>query len=273
MGNRFQGKVAVVTGAGRGIGRAVALLLAEEGAAVVANDLGCNVEGAGLSKLPADRVVEAIRSRGGSAVVSYDDVALMEGGEAVIKSAIDTYGHLDALVTSSAVLRDRMIHQMSPLDFDQVVRNNVKGTFMPTKYASIEFRRQRRGRIVHMTSDAGLGDSGRSNYAAASEAIVGFTRTVARDMGKYGVTCNAISSAIQGASMSDESDDYQNAAALALLLCTDVIPNVNGYVFGVNRGNIALYSNPSIQRSVHKWGVFTLDELHALVPKSIGMGL
>lgn len=306
MGNRLQGKVAVVTGAGRGIGRGVALLLAEEGASVVVNDLGCDVDGSGSSREPADSVVREIKARGGNAVASYDDVALMEGGENVIKVALDSFGHLDILVNSVGVTRDRMIYQMTPQEWDQVIRSNVKGVFTPTKFAAILFRQQRSGRIVNMTSDAGLGDIGRSNYAAASEAIIGFTRTVARDMGRYGVTCNAISPMVetrlfpgtveefrlaQGPSPSRDEragigpspaveewegpgypDDPENVAPLAVYLCTEAAPNINGFVFGVRRGSIFLYSNPEVEKAIYKWGNFTMDEMDVLVPKMIGSG-
>lgn len=306
MGNRLEGKVAVVTGGGRGIGRAVAFLLAEEGASVVVNDLGCDVDGTGSSREPADAVVEEIRARGGQAVANYDDVSRMEGGENVIRTAVDTFGRLDILVNSVGILWDRMIFQMSPEDFDRVVRNNLKGTFTPTKFAAILFRQQRSGRIVNMTSDAGLGEIGRSNYAAASEGIIGFTRTVARDLGRYGVTCNAISAVartrlfpgsvdeyrrprgpdpdpLQRAGLGDPEplaewegpgspDDPENVAPLAVFLCTDAVPNVNGYVFGVRGGTIFLYSNPAIEKSIHKWGTFTVDELDRLVPRIMGNG-
>ncbi len=306
MGNRLEGKVAVVTGAGRGIGRGIALLLAEEGASVVVNDLGCDVDGTGSSHVPADQVVQEIKSRGGNAVASYDNVATMEGGENVIKTAVDTFGHLDILVNSVGILRDRMIFQMTPRDFDMVIRNNVKGTFAPTKFAAILFRQQRSGRIVNMTSDAGLGQIGRSNYAAASEGIIGLTRTVARDLGRYGVTCNAISAMAQtrlfpgmveeyrvdngphptpderaGIGLSPavnqwegpgHPDDPENVAPLAVFLCTYATPNVNGYVFGVRGGSIYLYSNPAIERAIYKWGNFTMDEMDVLVPKMIGTG-
>ncbi len=306
MGNRLEGKVAVVTGAGRGIGRGIALLLAEEGASVVVNDLGCEVDGTGSSHVPADQVVQEIKSRGGNAVASYDNVATMEGGENVIKAAVDTFGHLDILVNSVGILRDRMIFQMTPRDFDMVIRNNVKGTFAPTKFAAILFRQQRSGRIVNMTSDAGLGQIGRANYAAASEGIIGLTRTVARDLGRYGVTCNAISAMAQtrlfpgtveeyrvdngphptpderaGIGLSPavnqwegpgHPDDPDNVAPLAVFLCTYATPNVNGYVFGVRGGSIYLYSNPAIERAIYKWGNFTMDEMDVLVPKMIGTG-
>lgn len=285
MGNRFSGKVAVVTGGGRGIGRGIALLLADEGASVLVNDLGCDADGTGASQGPADDAVREIVSAGGTAVASYDNVALMNGGESVTQKALDTFGRLDVLVNSVGVLSDGAIHEMSPEQFDLVVRNNLKGTFAPTRYAAVQFRRQRGGRIVNMTSDAGLGVVGRANYAAASEAIVGLTRTVARDLGKYGVTCNAVCPAAETRLFPDAGADIagnwqnegspadpENVAPLAVLLCTDALPNVNGQVFGVRGGSVWLYSEPSIERSIHKWGAFTLDEMDGLVPGLTGAG-
>ena len=250
--------------------------------------------------------MEEIKSKGGKAVASYDNVARFEGAENVVKTAVDTYDQLDILVNSAGALRDRMIYQMTPQEFDQVIIGNVKATFSPTKFACILFRQQRSGRIVNMTSDAGLGAIGRSNYAAASEGIIGLTRTVARDMGRYGVTCNAISPLVetrlfpgtvdefrvaQGPSPTPEEragigpsptvdewtgpgspDDPENVAPLAVYLSTYAGPNINGYVFGVRRGSVFLYSNPAIERTIHKWGQFTMDEMDVLVPKMIGSG-
>ena len=306
MGSRLEGKVAVVTGGGRGVGRGVALLLAEEGASVVVNDKGCDVDGSGASHDPADRVVDEINSGGGNAIASYDDVAEMEGSENLIRAANDTYGHLDVLVNSVGVLRDRMIYQMTPEEWHLVIRNNVKGAFAPCKYAAILFRQQRSGRVVNMTSDAGLGEIGRANYAAASEAIVGLTRTVARDLGRYGVTCNGISPMVEtrlfpgtvdefrvanapGPSRDERAgigpspalgqwdgpgsaDDPGNVAPLAVYLSTYASPNINGYIFGVRGGSIFLYSNPTVERAIDKWGTFTMDEMDLLVPKMIGTG-
>ena len=279
VAGRLEGKVAVVTGGGRGTGRSVALLLAEEGASVVVNDLGCDIDGTGSSHVPADQVVEEVRCKGGRAVPNYDDVALMAGGENFVETAVGAYGRLDILVNSVVVMRDRMIHQTTPEEFDQVIRSHLKGTFVPTKYAAIHFRQQRSGRIVNMTSDAGLGSIGRSSYAASSEAIIGLTRTVARDMGRYGVTCNAVSpgpetgrlpKTTKGRGGQDRYDDPEDVAPLAVFLCTDTVPpDVNGYVFGYSGGSIFLYSNPSIERSLHKWGAFTMDEMDALVPSMI----
>lgn len=294
MGDRFQGKVAVVSGGGRGIGRAVAMLLAEEKASVVVNDLGCDVDGTGLQKEPADQVVEEIKEAGGKAVASYEDVSLMEGGERVAQRAVDSFGRLDILVNSMGVRLDRMIFQMTPEEWDVVIRNSLKSYFTTTKYATILMRQQRSGRIVNLTSDAGLGVLGMSNYAAATEGVIGMTRSVARDVGRYGITCNAVSAVaatrlfpgivdsyrdpdlragfgppppISSWGGSGKPDDAENVAPLVAYLCTEESPNANGYVFGARGGSIYLYSNPEIERNIYKADIFTMDELDELVPE------
>lgn len=306
MGNRLEGKVAVVSGGGRGIGKGIAKLLATEGASVIVNDKGTEVDGSGESRTPADSVVEEIQSSGGTASANYADVSSMEGGESLIQSAVDTYGGLDVLVNSAGSLRDRMIYQMTPNDFDSVMKNNAKSAFTTTKFAAILFRQQRSGRIVNMVADSGLGDVGRSNYAAATEAIIGLTRTTAKDLGKYGITANAISALAEtrlfagsveerrlsnvqsptrderaGIGPSPEiqkwggegySDHPDNVAPLAVYLCTYASPNINGYVLGARGGSLYVYSNPEIEKIVNKWGNFTMEEMDSLFPKMMGTG-
>ena len=306
MGNRLEGKVAVVSGGGRGIGKGIAKLLATEGASVIVNDKGTEVDGSGESRTPADSVVEEIQSSGGTASANYADVSSMDGGESLIQSAVDTYGGLDVLVNSAGSLRDRMIYQMTPNDFDSVMKNNAKSAFTTTKFAAILFRQQRSGRIVNMVADSGLGDVGRSNYAAATEAIIGLTRTTAKDLGKYGITANAISALAEtrllagsveerrlsnvqsptrderaGIGPSPEiqkwegegySDHPDNVAPLAVYLCTYASPNINGYVLGVRGGSLYVYSNPEIEKIVNKWGNFTMEEMDSLFPKMMGTG-
>ncbi|MDP7627396.1 MAG: SDR family NAD(P)-dependent oxidoreductase [SAR202 cluster bacterium] len=306
MGNRLEGKVAVVSGGGRGIGKGIAKLLATEGASVIVNDKGTEVDGSGESRTPADSVVEEIQSSGGTASANYADVSSMDGGESLIQSAVDTYGGLDVLVNSAGSLRDRMIYQMTPNDFDSVMKNNAKSAFTTTKFAAILFRQQRSGRIVNMVADSGLGDVGRSNYAAATEAIIGLTRTTAKDLGKYGITANAISALAEtrlfagsveerrllnvqsptrderaGIGPSPEiqiwggegySDHPDNVAPLAVYLCTYASPNINGYVLGARGGSLYVYSNPEIEKIVNKWGNFTMEEMDSLFPKMMGTG-
>lgn len=302
MGNRLEGKVAVVSGGGRGIGRAVALLLAEEGASVVVNDLGCEVDGTGSLKDPADSVVAQIKHKGGEAVASYEDVSTMTGGEAVVQKAVDAYGHLDVLVNSVGIRRDGMIFQATLEEWDAVIRNTLKAVFTTTKYACILMRQQRSGHIVNLTSDAGLGAIGMSSFAAASEGVIGMTRTVALDMGRYGVTCNAVSPLAKtrlfpgtvemyrssgvrptpdqraGLGVPEPRDNWsgpgspdgpENVAPIVVYLCTDGAPNANGYVFGVRGGDIYLYTNPDIERSIYKRDLFSMDELDDLVPRTI----
>ncbi|MSQ21843.1 MAG: SDR family NAD(P)-dependent oxidoreductase [Dehalococcoidia bacterium] len=284
MGSRLAGKVALVSGGGRGIGRAVALLLAEEKASVVVNDLGCEVDGTGSSREPSDSVVAEIAGRGGKAVASYQDASTMAGGEAMVQKAVEAYGRLDILVNSTGVRQDRMIFQMMPEEWDAVIRNTLKAAFITTRYACAVMRQQRSGRIVNLTGDAGLGAIGMSNQAAAAEGVIGLTRTVARDMGRYNVTCNAVSATARTRlfpSMVEQAEmgaryapgDADSVAPLVVYLCTGGAPNANGYVFGVRGGDIYVYTNPEIGRSIFKRDLFTLDELEDLVPRTISKGM
>jgi NAD(P)-dependent dehydrogenase (short-subunit alcohol dehydrogenase family) len=196
----LDGRVAIVTGAGRGIGRSTALRLAAEGASVVVNDLGGNVDGSGADATPAQQVVDEITSAGGKAIVSGADVSDHAAAEDLIKSAIAEFGRLDVLVNVAGILRDRMIFNMSEQEWDDVIRVHLKGTFNTSKFAAAHWRSLReetaQNRIINFTSVSGLhGAPGQPNYAAAKMGIVGLTWSCANSLGKYGVTCNAVSPA------------------------------------------------------------------------------
>ena len=298
MGDRLKGKVAVVTGAGRGIGRAEAIQLVQEGAKVVVNDLGGGPDGLGESASPADEVVQEIKKMGGEAVANYDSVTTAEGGERIIKTAIDKFGRLDILVNNAGILRDRMVFNMSPEEWDIIMKVHLYGHFNCARPACAIFRQQRSGRIINTASESGLGNMGQANYSAAKEGIVGFTRTVARDMGRYGVTCNAIRpraatrltvteelrvamerARATGVAMPTETGfdisklDPDAIAPIVVYLATDEAANINGCTFLVMAGQIAIYSEPVPAKTIIKDGQWTIDELSKLMPSTLAAGL
>ena len=307
MAGRLEGKVAIVTGAGRGIGRGEALLLAEEGARVVVNDLGGSEAGEGSDARPADEVVAEIVAAGGEAVANYDSVATMEGGERIVRTALDSFGRLDILINNAGILRDRMVFNMSEAEWDSVIAVHLKGHFTTTKHASIVFRQQRSGRIVNTSSESGLGNMGQANYAAAKEGIVGLTRTLALDLGRYGVTANAIRpragtrltlspelrEAMQRARASRRGDSDSDSsetgaeqavsqidalapemvAPLVVYLCTDSAANVNGRDFVVGGDEVSLMTMPTKQASIHQEGGWDLASLERVFPRVIGADL
>ena len=292
MTDRLKGRVAVVTGAGRGIGRGEALALASEGAKVVINDLGGSVDGSGTSASPADEVVTEIKKMGGEAVANYDSVSTWQGGENIVKTAVDAFGRLDIVVNNAGILRDRMIFNMSEQEWDLVIKVHLYGHFFVTRHACNVMRRQHYGRIINTSSVAGLGATmGQTNYGAAKEGIVGFTRQVARDMGPFGITCNAIRpNAGTRLSLSDEikaawarAGMEQAVQTLENLSPNDIGPlvawlaseeaaNINGHVFHVQTGRISLYTDPVETKSVTAEGPWTPDKVWSLMP-SVTEGL
>jgi 3-oxoacyl-[acyl-carrier protein] reductase len=308
MGERLKGRTVVVTGAGRGIGRGVALLLADEGANVVVNDPGVNVDGTGHDDGPAAQVVDEIKSKGGTAAPNFDSVATLEGGENIIKTALDSFGRVDALINVAGILRDRMIFNMAEEEWDAVIQVHLKGHFNTIKPASILMRQQRYGRIINFSSGSGLsGSSGQANYGAAKAGIAGLTRVVARDLGRYGVTCNAIAPGAATRMTATVPDTARQARARAgiggagaatapaaapapveirrpqlqplrepeyvapmvVWLCSDAAWNVNGKVFNVSGGTVSLSSEEVPLRQITKQGMWTIDELASLVPSNL----
>jgi len=278
-----------VTGAGRGIGRGEALALASEGAKIVVNDLGGAADGSGAATTPADEVVAEIAKMGGEAVANYDSVATAEGGENMVKAAVDAFGKLDILVNNAGILRDVMVFNTTPEQWDGVVKVHLYGHFNTIKPACVLFRQQKSGVIINTSSSAGLGGTyGQAAYGAAKEGIVGLTRKVAQDMGRYGVRCNAIRpNAGTRLTLSDEMrktwppeaiaamEAYrpEDIAPLVVWLASDDAVNVNGRSFFVQTGTVALYSEPAQEKSMLKAGGWTIDELFMYMPTTLAAGL
>jgi NAD(P)-dependent dehydrogenase (short-subunit alcohol dehydrogenase family) len=301
MVERLKGRTAIVTGAGRGIGRGIALLLAAEGASVVVNDFGVAVDGTEPSEGPAAEVADEIEAAGGNAVPNFDTVATVAGGEKIVQTAVDSFGKLDILINVAGILRDRMIFNMTEEEWDAVIAVHLKGHYCTTKPAAVLMRQQRYGRIVNFSSGSGLhGNPGQANYGAAKAGIAGFTRVVARDLGRYGVTCNAISPVAatrmtasvpessrglraragiqspgqaprQSLAASMRAPEY--VAPMTAFLCTDEAWNVNGKIFAVGGGTISLLEEEVPMRTIVKEGMWTVDELRELVPTRLMAGL
>jgi NAD(P)-dependent dehydrogenase (short-subunit alcohol dehydrogenase family) len=261
----LEGKVAVITGAGRGIGREEALLMGKLGAKVVVNDLGAHFDGTGASVGPAQEVVDEIKKAGGDAVANGDSVSDFQGAKRIVECAIDTFGKLNIVVNNAGILRDRMIFNMSEEDWDSVVAVHLKGTFAVTRHACVYWREQHKngnllnGRIINTASDSGLlGNPSQSNYGAAKAAIASFTVITDKEMAKYGVTANAIApvartrltvdatpatAALMGQQVGEgEFDVFSpvNIAPLVAWLGSDDAADVHGEVFRVGGGTVWL---------------------------------
>jgi hypothetical protein len=278
----LEDKVAVVTGAARGIGREIALLLAKHGARVVVNDYGGSEAGAGPASAPADDVVGEIKTAGGQAVASYDSVASMAGGKSIVDTAVKTFGRIDIVVNNAGILRDRMIFNMSEEEWDAVIDTHLKGSFAVTRAAAPLMREQKWGRFINMTSTSGLvGNVGQANYAAAKLGIVGLTRVTALDMARYNVTANCISpfawtrmigtiptqTEVQKARVEKiKKMSPAHIAPLAAFLCSDAAKDVSGQVFGVRGKEIMLFGHHRPLMRIHHAEGWTLERLADIFP-------
>jgi NAD(P)-dependent dehydrogenase (short-subunit alcohol dehydrogenase family) len=263
MARICEGRVVIVTGAGRGIGREHALEFARQGAKLVVNDLGAEVDGSGGSTGPAGEVVDAIRGMGGEAVANGADVADFEGAKQLIDTAVSTFGRLDTLVNNAGILRDRMLVNMTEDDWDAVMRVHLRGHFCPTRHAAAHWREQVKAgepvdaRIVCTSSGAGLfGNIGQANYAAAKSGIATFARVAAAELGRYGVTANAIApiartrmtEGLFADSMAQPTDGFDamdpgNIAPLVVWLGSNDSAGVSGHVFEVSGGKVNIADN------------------------------
>jgi NAD(P)-dependent dehydrogenase (short-subunit alcohol dehydrogenase family) len=282
MSRMMEGKVAVVTGAGGGIGRDIALAMAREGAKVVVNDLGASMTGEGASAGPAQQVVDEIRAAGGEAVANTDSVAEAAAAQRIVMTALDTFGRLDTVINNAGILRDRFFHKMSVEEFDAVIKVHLYGSYFVSRAAANHFKEQASGCFVHMTSTSGLiGNFGQANYAAAKLGIMALSKSIALDMQKFNVRSNCIApfawSRMIG-SIPTETDAEKarvermkqmtpaKIAPLAVALASDTAADVTGQVFAVRNNEIFLMSQPRPVRSVHRgegWTPQTVAQ-HAL---------
>ena len=249
MAQLCEGKIAIVTGAGRGIGREHALSLASQGAKVVVNDLGGNIDGSGGDLSPAEQVVQEIKGMGGEAVANGDSVSDWAGAERLINTAIETFGDLNIVVNNAGILRDRMLFSMSEAEWDAVINVHLKGTFAPTRFACVYWREQSKagkpvsGRIINTTSVSGIyGNPGQTNYGAAKAGIASFTNIAALEMARYGVTVNAVAPVAltrltEGLGPAPESDEDREKrsprwiAPIVTWLASDEAAEVTGRIF------------------------------------------
>ena len=268
MQRLLDGKVALVTGGGRGLGRAIALGLAQAGAKVVVNDLGAALDGTPGTEQPALEVVRAIEAAGGEAIVDGGSVADWNAAHRMVAAAVDTYGRIDIVVNNAGILRDVMFHRMSEAEFDAVVAVHLKGSFNVSRAAAPHFKGQGSGCYVHMTSTSGLiGNFGQANYSAAKLGIAALSKSIALDMQKFGVRSNAVapfawtrmidSIPAETAEQKRRVEglkklEPEKVAPFVVALCADGARDVTGQIFGVRNNEIFLFSQPRPVRSAHR---------------------
>ena len=268
QGNMLEGKVVLVTGAGGGIGRDIALQCAAQGAKLVVNDLGASVAGEGGDAGPAQRVVEEIRAAGGEATANTDSVSDVTSANRMVQTALDVFGRIDAVVNNAGILRDRFFHKMSVDEFDAVIKVHLYGGFYVSRAAANHFKEQGSGAYVHMTSTSGLiGNFGQANYAAAKLGLAALSKSIALDMQKFNVRSNCIApfawSRMIGSIPTETPEEKARVARIqqmtpakiapiAVYLASDAAHEVTGQIFAVRNNEIFLMSQPRPERSVHR---------------------
>jgi NAD(P)-dependent dehydrogenase (short-subunit alcohol dehydrogenase family) len=298
MARLLEGKVAIITGSGRGIGREEALLMAQHGAKIVVNDLGAHFDGTGADVSPAQQVVNEIKAAGGEAVANGDSVSDFKAAKRIVECALDSFGHLNIVVNNAGILRDRMIFNMSEEDWDAVIAVHLKGSFNMSRHACEYWREQHKkgnvlnGRIINTASDAGLlGNVGQTNYGAAKAALALMAIVIDAEMQKYGVTANAIAplartrltvdatpstAGIMGREVKEGEFDVfspKNVAPLVAWLCSDDAKDVHGEVFRVGAGSVWLMQGWHTVGSVHKKGLWQPADLGAKLKAELTKGI
>lgn len=280
MGDMLKGRVAVITGAGNGLGRADAISFAAQGARVVVNDLGTSHDGYGASHSAADLVVEQIRKAGGVATANYASVATENGAQSVIQQAIDEFGRIDILVNNAGIIRHQDIDEILTEDWDLTIKTHLYGMMYCTRAATAYMKKQCYGRILCTSSHIGLGFPGQASYSTAKEGIVGFARTVAREMAKFGVTCNILrpiaawrGTAPEIRSPLIEANQPEDVAALATYLVSEAADHINGCIFEVFHGHVGIFVEPApLEKELTKEGSWTAEELMKAVPETLTAG-
>lgn len=271
------GKVVAVTGAGRGIGRAVALAAAAEGAKVVVNDYGVAIDGASPTSEVAEAVVKEIEAAGGDAVAVADDVATMAGGQRVVDMALDSYGRLDGVVCVAGILRERMLFNMTEEEWDPVVATHLKGTFTVFRAASAVMRKQRAGTLIGFTSGNHQGSVSQANYSAAKGGIISLVRSAALGLHKYGVSANAVAPVARTRMSANvpmelaEIGEPEDVAALVVYLLSDRAQEVTGQVYTIAGPKIAVWAQPRELRSAYAEGSWTPERIAEFLPGSVGV--
>jgi NAD(P)-dependent dehydrogenase (short-subunit alcohol dehydrogenase family) len=270
------GKVVAVTGAGRGIGRAIAVSCAAEGASVVVNDFGVSVAGEEPSSEVADQVVAEITAAGGQAVAVADTVTTMDGGQRIVQTAVDKFGRIDGAVCVAGILRERMLFNMTEADWDPVIETHLKGTFTVFRAAAAVMRQQKSGTLIGFTSGNHQGSVSQANYSAAKGGIVSLVRSAALGLHKYGVTANAIAPVARTRMSANvpfaltEMGEPEDVAPLVVYLLSDAARDITGQIYTSAGGKIAVWSQPREVRAMFTNGRWSPDEIARLLPATVG---
>jgi NAD(P)-dependent dehydrogenase (short-subunit alcohol dehydrogenase family) len=283
------GKVAIVTGGGRGIGRAIALLLAQEGARVMVCDIGASLQGAGTDPGPAQDVVDEIRKGGGEAIASSLSIAEPKNADTIVRAALEAFGRVDILVNNAGILRDVIFHKMSWSDWSDVIAVHLHGAFNMSRACAAHFREQGSGAFVHMTSTSGLiGNFGQANYMAAKLGIMGLSRGIALDMQRFKVRSNCIAPfawtrMIDSIPVESEEDKRrierfqqmtpEKIAPLVVYLASDRAEGISGQIFAVRNNEIFLFNQPRPIRSLHRSDGWTPEKLDQQLKGAFGPSL
>ncbi len=279
MARLLEGRVAVVTGAGSGIGRAEAKGMAALGAKVVVDDIGTSWDGQGTSKAPANAVVKEIQDAGGTAIACYDTVATEKGAKNIINTAMKAFGRVDILVNDAGIVYDpRPVFEVPNKEWETIMKTHLFGTFYCTRYACSIMSKQKYGRIINTSSHVGLGWEGFTAYSAAKEGIAGLTRTVARDMAKFGVTCNAIRPVAAWRGTKNMTPRVavnrpEDVASLVVYLASEAADDINGCIFEVWHGHVGIFNEPPmVEKVLNKAEGWTTAELAVEIPKTLTKG-